>query len=164
MQRRSFVNVLQDRFLANFAIFTGKHLCWSLFLKLYCKGIQHKCFAAKRAAEQPFYRIPLVTTSEYGLVKLFFFLAFKLCSFFSETYVNQRHIQNPVKASKTEPLTIFAKHSFLDVWQGFQYISLNAWSCKSQNWLWRKSSYNIFKWIIHVYLSWECKVTFYATS
>ena len=76
MQRRSFVNVLQDRFLANFAIFTGKHLCWSLFLKLYCKGIQHKCFAAKRAAEQPFYRIPLVTTSEYGLVKLFFFFSF----------------------------------------------------------------------------------------
>ena len=33
--------------LKNFAIYTGKHLCWSLFNKikrLYKRGLQHRCF------------------------------------------------------------------------------------------------------------------------
>ena len=36
--------------LKNFAIFTGKHLCWSLFL-------------VKLQAFRPFYRTPMVATS-----------------------------------------------------------------------------------------------------
>ena len=31
-QKQRFADVLQNRFLKNFSIITGKHLCWSLFL------------------------------------------------------------------------------------------------------------------------------------
>ena len=36
---------MKKTFLKNFAIFTGTHLCWSLFLiKLIKKRLQHRCF------------------------------------------------------------------------------------------------------------------------
>ena len=33
--------------LKNFANFTGKHLCWSLFFNFIKKRLQHKCFPVK---------------------------------------------------------------------------------------------------------------------
>ena len=42
MQKQPFANVLQSRYvLKNFAIFTGKHLCWSIFL---IKLLAFRCF------------------------------------------------------------------------------------------------------------------------
>ena len=36
--------------LKHFAIFTGKHLCWSLFLiKFIKKNLQHKCLPVNMA-------------------------------------------------------------------------------------------------------------------
>ena len=32
LQKQAYTDVLQNRFFRNFSIFTGKHLCWSLFL------------------------------------------------------------------------------------------------------------------------------------
>ena len=32
LQKQAYADVLQNRFFRNFPIFTGKHLCWSLFL------------------------------------------------------------------------------------------------------------------------------------
>ena len=32
LQKQDYVDVLQSRFFRNFPIFTGNHLCWSLFL------------------------------------------------------------------------------------------------------------------------------------
>ena len=32
LQKQACTDVLQNRFFRNFPIFTGKHLCWSLFL------------------------------------------------------------------------------------------------------------------------------------
>ena len=52
---------------ANFANFTGKHLCWSLFLK---KRPQHRCFPVKfaRFLRTSFlYRTPLVAASSFLL-------------------------------------------------------------------------------------------------
>ena len=47
LQKQSFADILQNRTLKNLANFTGKHLCWSLFLiKL---RLQHKCFPVKFA-------------------------------------------------------------------------------------------------------------------
>ena len=34
LQKQAYADVLQNRFFRNFPIFTGKHLSWSLFLKL----------------------------------------------------------------------------------------------------------------------------------
>ena len=60
--------------LKNFAIFTGKQLCWSLFLiklqalrpaTLLNKRLPHSCLLANFAKflRTPFYRTPLVTAS-----------------------------------------------------------------------------------------------------
>ena len=45
--------------LKNFAIFTGKQLCWGLFLiKFMKKRLQHRCFPVKIALK--FLRIPIL--------------------------------------------------------------------------------------------------------
>ena len=57
---------LKKGILKSFANFTGKHLCWSLFLKnlqaeglqLHKKRLQHKCFPVKFAI---FLRTPFLT-------------------------------------------------------------------------------------------------------
>ena len=42
IQKQSFADVLQNRCSKNFANFTGKHSCWSLFLKrLQVEALQH---------------------------------------------------------------------------------------------------------------------------
>ena len=47
-QRWSDVEMLAGRVLNKFTIFTGKHLCWSLFLKRHCsfvkETLQYSCF------------------------------------------------------------------------------------------------------------------------
>ena len=58
-QKQPFRDILQNRFLKNFAIFTGKNLCWSqaptqLFSCEYCKIFKNSLF----------YRIPPVAGSE----------------------------------------------------------------------------------------------------
>ena len=54
----SFPDVLQNRFLNNFANFIGKRLCWAPFLmklqalgpaNLLTKRLQHRCFPVKFA-------------------------------------------------------------------------------------------------------------------
>ena len=53
--------------LKNLANFTGKHLCWSLFLiKLQAFKVQHRCFPMKFTKflrTKFYYRTPLVATS-----------------------------------------------------------------------------------------------------
>ena len=41
--------------LKNFANFTGKHLCWSLFFNFIKKRLQHRCLLVKLAE---FFRTP----------------------------------------------------------------------------------------------------------
>ena len=50
-QKHLFADALQNRFLTFFAKFTGRHLCWRLFLKnllpssnFFKKRLQHRCF------------------------------------------------------------------------------------------------------------------------
>ena len=72
IQQQSFADVLQNRCSKNFANFTGKHLCWSLFLKrLQVEALQHyqnkhRCFSCEvREIFQDtfFYRTPPVAAS-----------------------------------------------------------------------------------------------------
>ena len=44
LQKQAYGDVLQNRFFRNFPIFTGKHLCWSLFSIKLKKRLQHMCF------------------------------------------------------------------------------------------------------------------------
>ena len=58
--------------LKNFAIFTGKHLCWKAchFIK---KRLQHKCFTVNitKFKNNFFYRTPLVAASERTLLRMY---------------------------------------------------------------------------------------------
>ena len=58
--------------LKNFAILTGKHLCWKAchFIK---KRLQHKCFTVNitKFKNNFFYRTPLVAASERTLLRMY---------------------------------------------------------------------------------------------
>ena len=74
IQKLSFANVFHNGAFKNFAIFSGKHLCWNNCTK---KGLQLRFFAKNIAKfyEQLFYRIPPVAVSRY----LNYFLIFSSC-------------------------------------------------------------------------------------
>ena len=75
-------------FLKNFAIFTGKHLGWSLFFINFMKRrLQHRCFPVnitKFLRKASFYGTPLIAASDFStdLKELFHFsdAAFRRCS------------------------------------------------------------------------------------
>ena len=56
-QKQPFADLFKIGFLKNFAVFTGKHLCWSL---------QHRCFPVNivKLSRSAFYRTPLVAASQ----------------------------------------------------------------------------------------------------
>ena len=74
MEKQSFADVLQNRCSKNFANFTGKPLCWSLFLKscrveawnIIKKRLQRKCFPVKFAK---FLRTPFLQNTTAGCLK-----------------------------------------------------------------------------------------------
>ena len=44
---------LEKSVLKHFAIFTGKHLCWSLFISFIKKRLKHRCFTATKFLRTP---------------------------------------------------------------------------------------------------------------
>ena len=74
MEKQSPADVLQNRRSKNFANFTGKPLCWSLFLKscrveawnIIKMRLQHKCFSVKFAK---FLRTPFLQNTSAGCLK-----------------------------------------------------------------------------------------------
>ena len=51
-----------------------------------------------------------------------------LCSYYQTLHINQRRIRNPVKYVRFTEIfneSIFSKHFILDVWQDFDYASVN---------------------------------------
>ena len=71
-QKQPLTDAFEYRCSRNFADFTGKYLCWSLFfnkvtgLQLYCKRLQHKVFSCeicKVFKNTFFYRTPPVAAS-----------------------------------------------------------------------------------------------------
>ena len=44
MQKQPLEVFCEKNVFKNFAIFTGKHLCWSLFFNFIKKKLQHECF------------------------------------------------------------------------------------------------------------------------
>ena len=71
-EKQRLADVFKINVLINFAIFTGKHLCWSLFLiksdlnacNFMKKRLQHKCFPVKFVKSTFFNRTPPVASSE----------------------------------------------------------------------------------------------------
>ena len=51
VRKQPFIDVLQKAVQENFAIFTGKHMCWSFFqaCNFIKKRFQHRCFSANIA-------------------------------------------------------------------------------------------------------------------
>ena len=78
-RKQSFANVLQISYFKTFAIFNGKHLCWSLFSKVAVlktcnfikKRLQHRCFPVNivKVLGIPYFRTPPVAAS-VGMSKL----------------------------------------------------------------------------------------------
>ena len=80
MQKQLFIAVHQNRYLKNITNFTGKHLCWSLFLikvsglrpaTLLKRRLQHMFFPvnfAKFLRTHFFYRRPLVSSFVNGKI------------------------------------------------------------------------------------------------
>ena len=44
---------IKEVVLQNFAIFSGKHLCWSLFFNFIKKRLQHRCFTVAKFLRTP---------------------------------------------------------------------------------------------------------------
>ena len=75
--------------LKNFAIFTGKHLCWSLFLIKFIKQrLQHRCFPVNISK---FLRIPILKII-YGQLLL--------CFGYLKNLFTQRKSENPDSDSR----------------------------------------------------------------
>ena len=74
-QKQPFHDVLQSRLLKNFSVFTGEHLCWSLFLiklnpfmyiDLSRRAPTLGFFVSiAKVLRTPFFRTPLVAASDY---------------------------------------------------------------------------------------------------
>ena len=81
LQKQSLADIPQNRYSQSFASVTGKHLCWSLFLKnlqaeglqLHEKRLQLRYFPLKFAKNTFSYRTPPVTASASPVAASVFF-------------------------------------------------------------------------------------------
>ena len=81
LQMQSLADIPQNRYSQSFASVTGKHLCWSLFLKnlqaeglqLHEKRLQLRYFPLKFAKNTFSYRTPPVTASASPVAASVFF-------------------------------------------------------------------------------------------
>ena len=85
------------RVLKNFANFTGKHLCWSLFLKKFLtlfltllKTLQYRCFPVKFAKKfkNNFFYFPPVAASDSGMLSALQLSIFLVSSFIKDLFIS----------------------------------------------------------------------------
>ena len=67
---QAYTDVLQNRFFRNFPIFTGKHLCWSLYLKKTSAHVFscEYCEIVWQYTSGGIYRSSLLNQRQYGMV------------------------------------------------------------------------------------------------
>ena len=97
--------------LKDFAIFTGKHLCWSLFLKA-CnsikKRLRHRCFLwiLRNCEEQLFYRkYPVAASEKRNSKKKIFFV-----TIFQNNNQKRKKIVGKYKSTNTTLATFSLAH------------------------------------------------------